>query len=197
MQENVYAVPESSLEISQVPVRQMFYVVSKTKFWVLFIFTFGYYSIYWHFKNWKQFKDYHNEKMMPAMRGIFSIFFTHTLFREVDSELKKRSKEFYWSPGLWATLAVVAVIAARIIDRLYVNDLIGSFAFASVFIFVALNGFSLSKAQLAINESCDDPLGSANRKFTILNWIWITLGGLGSLVVLAGLIIIGLEQGII
>lgn len=197
MQENVYASPESNLETSQVPVRQMFYVVSKTKFWVLFLCTLGYYSIYWHFKNWKQYKDYHKESMMPVMRALFSIFFTHTLFNTVDSELKEKSKVFYWRPALWATLAVVSVIFARIIDRIYVNDLSNDLTFAAIFIFVALNGFSLFNAQLAINESCDDPFGSTKSNFTILNWIWIMLGGLGSLVVLAGLIIIGLEQGTI
>ncbi len=99
MQENVYAVPESILNDSQVvPVRQMFYVVSKTKFLVLFFCTFGMYSLYWHFKNWKQYKDYHKDRIIPALRAIFSIFFTHSLFSEVDGVLKRSEKKFDWDP---------------------------------------------------------------------------------------------------
>ena len=81
MQENVYAVPESNLEILPESPRHMFYVVSKIKFLVLFFATFSLYGVYWNFKNWSLYKNYHNDDIWPIMRAIFSVFFTHSLFR--------------------------------------------------------------------------------------------------------------------
>lgn len=196
MQENVYAVPESSLAEGTQSARQEYYVVASTKFWVLFVCTFGYYSIYWHFKNWKTYKDFHKESMIPVMRAIFAIFFTHTLFNQIDSKVKAKSKEFCWSPDLWATASVLSVIAVRILDRLYGKDIIAEAVFALSIPLVLLNGVALHNAQLAININCDDPSGISNNHFTALNWLWIVLGSLVTLAVIAGIALAVIDPGV-
>ncbi len=196
MQENVYAIPESNIDTLQIPVRQMFYVVSKTKFLVLFFCTFGLFSIYWHFKNWKLYKSYHNENMMPVMRAIFSVFFTHALFSVVDMRIKDLNKEFVWNHSLYATLVVTVVILSNILDRV---SSYSSYEWISILVLplLILHGWLLAKAQAAINICCEDPLGISNNQFTWLNWIWILLGGLFVLTVIFGVVLIVLElQGI-
>lgn len=196
MQENVYAIPESNIDTLQIPVRQMFYVVSKTKFLVLFFCTFGLFSIYWHFKNWKLYKSYHNENMMPVMRAIFSVFFTHALFSVVDMRIKDLNKEFVWNHSLYATFVVTVVILSNILDRV---SSYSSYEWISILVLplLILHGWLLAKVQAAINICCEDPLGISNNQFTWLNWIWILLGGLFVLTVIFGVVLIVLElQGI-
>ncbi len=193
MQENVYAVPESILNDSQVvPVRQMFYVVSKTKFLVLFFCTFGMYSLYWHFKNWKQYKDYHKDRIIPALRAIFSIFFTHSLFSEVDGVLKRSEKKFDWDPTSCASWVVVSAILGNVIDRIAESTGV-TWLVLIVFPLLAVHGLLLLRAQTAINISCDDPLGITNNKFTGLNWFWIVIGFLFVAIMLFGIFLIFIE----
>ena len=57
MNENVYKVPESNLIAGSDQLDGDFYVVGKIKFLVLFFSTFGLYSLYWFYRNWKLYKE--------------------------------------------------------------------------------------------------------------------------------------------
>lgn len=180
MQENIYAAPEADLtSIDEDSVQPAFYVVSPAKFLTLYFFTFSLYGLYWHYKNWKQYKiAYHDDEPMPIMRAIFSIFFTHALFAVIDSRIKDKEKEFTWKPNLWATIGVIALLASRIIDRVTAS---GSFTTAIEFVPIPLMivyGLVLLKAQRAINISCNDPSGKSNSTITLANCAWIFLGSI-------------------
>lgn len=189
MQENIYAAPEADLtNTNEDAVQPAFYIVSPTKFWTLFFFTFSLYGLYWHFKNWKQYKiAYDDNSPMPIMRAIFSIFFTHALFGVIDVRLKDKEKEFSWNPNLWATIGVIALLASRFIDRFTAS---GSFTTAIEFAPIPLMivyGFVLFKAQRAINISCNDPEGRSNSNITFANCVWIFLGTILLMLVLIGI----------
>jgi hypothetical protein len=189
MQENIYAAPEADLTSSdEDAVQAAFYVVSPAKFLTLYFFTFSLYGLYWHYKNWKQYKiAYNDHDPMPIMRAIFSIFFTHALFAVIDSRIRAKEKEFTWKPNLWATIGVIALLTSRIIDRVTAS---GSFTTAIEFAPIPLMivyGLVLLKAQRAINISCNDPYGRSNSNFTLANCVWIFLGSIILALVLIGL----------
>lgn len=178
MQENIYATPESSLDNpEQSPVEHAFYVVSVPKFLTLYFFTFGFYGFYWHYKNWAQYKiAYADKSPMPFWRAVFSLFFTHSLFNTIDTRLMEKGIDFKWNPTVWATIAVVAQLASRIIDRVTADgDMTTPIEYAP-FPLMIVYGLVLLKAQRVINLSCMDPDGNSNRTFTLANCAWIFLG---------------------
>ena len=155
---------------------------------VLYIFTLGFYGFYWHFKNWKQLKiAYDDHEPMPIMRSLFSIFFTHALFNVIDMRIKDKEIDFTWRPNFWATLAVISLIAERIISQLTADDTNVSIIGLLPFLLMLIYGYTLLQAQYAINASCSDPQGKSNSHFTLFNCIWIFLGS-----ILLSLILIGL-----
>lgn len=180
MQENIYAAPEASLEGSETAsMKQAFYIVSVPKFLVLYFLTFGLYGMYWHYKNWAQYKiAYNDDQPMPIMRAIFSIFFTHSLFSIVDMRIKDQGAEFSWNPNLWATVAVIALLVGRIIDRVFADGTFSNPLEYISLVSMVVYGFALYKAQRAINIACNDPDGASNRNITLVNCIWIFLGTL-------------------
>lgn len=191
MEENIYAAPEATLTNTDADsVEPAFYVVSTAKFLTLFFFTFSLYGLYWHFKNWKQYKiAYDDHTPMPIMRSIFSIFFTHALFAAIDTRLRMKEKAFSWKPNLWATIAVIALLASRIIDRLTAS---GSLTTAIEFVpipLMVIYGFALLQAQYAINISCNDPEGKSNSNFTLANCVWIFLGSIFLALIAIGLLL--------
>lgn len=180
MQENIYAAPEASLTTtSEDSVTAAFYVVSPAKFLTLYFLTLGFYGLYWHYRQWKQYKIFYDDSdPMPIMRAIFSIFFTHTLFSVIDMRIKDQQKEFSWKPAVLATVAVISLLVARVIDRVTADGSMSEPIEFVPFPLMILYGFVLLKAQRAANVSCNDPEGASNRNFTLANCVWIFVGAI-------------------
>lgn len=154
---------------------------------MLFVATVGLYAIYWFYKNWSLQKIKTGSSVWPVMRGIFSIFFTHSLFKLIDNGLKEKQIDFRWDPRSMATLYVIATILSNIADRASYKGIGSPFTdILSIAILMAV-GWALYQAQLAINTNCDDPSGEMNARFTWQNYIWIALG-----VIFWGLIFAGI-----
>jgi len=184
---NPYAAPATALpQQTETEARQVLYVVAQRKFLLLMILTLGAYSLYWFYRNWSLLNRVHRI-YWPIPRAIFSIFFTHSLFGEVDSQLRKRGVDHRWSPGLLATIFVVATIASRIFDRVTADDVSPSVLVAS-FLFLVPMIWPLYRAQLAINLSQDDPDGTTNAELTAANILWMVLGGALWALILFGLL---------
>lgn len=177
MIENPYISPSTELVTEESEkVSHRFYVVSSKKFYTLFFATLGSYQVYWFYKNWKQFRIHTRARVLPLMRGIFSIFFTHSLFKEVGDRIDLSGRLFDWQPKTLATMIVLLNIVSGIVDR-FSGKSIGS-PYTDL-LSVALNvpiGMLLHKAQLAINFSCDDPEGRTNDSFSIANYCWLAVG---------------------
>ncbi len=84
-EEDIYTAPKSDLgnELTDGS-KCEFFPTSQRKLVVLFIVTFGAYPVYWFYKNWALYKKNAEKKIMPLLRAIFYIFFTHSLFRIVE-----------------------------------------------------------------------------------------------------------------
>ena len=178
MEENIYRPPSSVVaDMVATAERRHFYVVSPTKYWVLMILTIGLYRLYWFYKHWSNYKAATGESMWPVMRSIFSVFFTHSLFREIETQIGRVRAPHEWNWAAWATLYVVAVIAEGLIERIgriAHIDAGKSLLFSLVALSCALAAGD--RAQRAANAAVGDPEGASNSRFTIANWFWIVLG---------------------
>lgn len=183
MSDLIYSPPEAEVNV---PIEQenQYYVVAKRKFFLLSILTFGLYFVYWFYRNWRLIKERDSDDSWPPMRGLFYIFFTHSLFTDINEAIKTAGKDFQWSRGSVATATVVVTILTIIISRMS-GEGIGSPAtdlISSALIIVL--PIIVYPAQKAINFCCDDVDGSANSSLGLGNWIWIVVGSLFWLMVL-------------
>lgn len=186
MDQNVYAPPAALVMDAPRPAPE-FYVVSRNKFLVLFFITLGVYQLYWFYMHWARYRTYNRQRLWPAARAIFAIFFAHALGGEIDQSLRRRGAAHRWSPGRWATGYVVFQIAGSICDRLSVaeigsptTDVLGLLAMLPV-------AACLMQIQMAANSACGQPEGESNRRFTWANWLWIAVGTVAWTLVLLGL----------
>lgn len=189
--DNLYAPPQAQIQDASAAStgRAPFYVVSTTKVAVLMFATFGLYPFYWFWRHWKMHKTDARLDIWPVARAVFSVFFTHALFREFDHRLTRQRIRMSWSPDSWATLYVVSVIAIRIANRLPDEMVSIPAALAVTMAGIVACTVSLVKAQRAANAACGDPAADANRTFTWANWIWIVLGGLFWLLTFVGMML--------
>lgn len=191
MSDTIYAPPEAEIEVDAADSDQPdYYVVAPTKFLLLAILTLNAYVIYWFYRNWRAIKVRTRADMWPPMRGLFYIFFTHSLFANVNEYLTAKGKSFDWQPSGLATLVVTVTILQNVLDRLAARS-IGSPStdiISTALVFAV--PWLLLKAQRAINFACDDPNGDGNSSLTLANWIWMVLGGLLWLLALFGLYVI-------
>ncbi len=177
MDDNVYKAPEADLIHHTDGINDDdLYVVSIKKFTVLFLSTMGAYSLYWFYKNWKRYNDKHNLGFWPVARAIFAIFFMHQLLNNVDEKLKEKNIEFYWRPGLLATIYVLIAIFDKVTDRLPYMEGITNYLIVLSFLFIGVYYAIFLKSQKAINISQNDTEGDSNSELTLANYIWIVLG---------------------
>ncbi|WP_444996658.1 hypothetical protein [Aliikangiella sp. IMCC44359] len=193
MNDNIYQAPSSEISINSTGDNQ-FYVVSAKKFLILYISTLGAYSIYWFYKHWSQFKNKNNENMWPVMRGIFAIFFTHSLFELFNQTCKEQKTKVSWNPGSLATAYVIITIIDNICNQLSFREVGSPITEILPLLTLPITTWLLYKAQQVANIACEDPTGSSNENYTIANFLWITIGiiiwlltGLGLFAIIYGI----------
>lgn len=186
---NPYAAPATALPEEDPGVaQQLLYVVAPRKFLLLMILTLGAYSLYWFYRNWSLLNR-RDRAYWPIPRAIFSIFFTHSLFAEADSQLRRREAVYEWSHAALATLFVVATIASRVFDRLTADHEDSPVVMVISMLFLLPMVWPLYRAQLAINVSQGDTAGVTNAELTAANIVWMVLGGAVWALVLLGLLV--------
>jgi hypothetical protein len=184
---NPYAAPSSPVDITEEQAPQRFYVVAPIKFLVLFFVTIGMYQIYWVYKHWSQFKKSTRGDQWPVMRAIFAVFFTHSLFVEINHSLNTNKVKYQWNSGVHATFTVIFLVIGNIMDRLSMKEIGSPITDLLSILVVPIIGFFLYRAQCAANHACGDPKGDTNKNFTVANIIWIVIGLIWSAMVALGL----------
>jgi len=176
--ENVYSTPQSELvdQTNEASRSEVFYVVARSKMAVLFFATLGLYSIYWFYRNWKAQKLAHGESMIPVMRAIFAIFFTHSLFSRVEQQLLDNGVRYPWDPILMATVYVMIMIGSAVLNYLSTNYIGSPYTDLATLVVPVAEFAVLYKVQRAINTACGDPDGAGNCHYTPANIIWIVIG---------------------
>jgi hypothetical protein len=179
--ENPYAPPTA--HIAEVPggiamERAPFYIVSPAKAALMMFVTFGVYALYWFWRHWKMHKIDKKLDIWPVPRAVFSIFFAHSLNREIDDRIQRKGLRHDWSPGGWATLYVVAAIGGRILDRLPETVISLNASIGLLIAMLSALTLSVFHAQRAANIACGDPNADSNRRLTVANYVWLALGAL-------------------
>lgn len=71
----------------------VFYPVSLVKLLVLSVVTFGFYTMYWFYRNWLYRKQRDGSSIMPVARGIFNIFWYYPLYKSLVADSVERYQE--------------------------------------------------------------------------------------------------------
>lgn len=171
-----------------------FFVVAPWKFALLFGATIGLYQYYWLYMHWARFRRCTGEPMWPVARAILSVFFAHSLNREIDHRIG-RVELHAWAPGALATLYVVCTIGGALADRLSAREIGSPYTDLAGLVLLLPIGYSLARTQAAANIACGDPQAVGNRRLSWANWIWLVLGAVLWILMLLGLGIMVTEEG--
>jgi hypothetical protein len=180
--EDVYRPPAADEAPPGVSATRDFYVVSRTKFLVLFFATFGAYQSYWFFANWRRYRDRTRQVLYPFWRAVFSPLFAHKLFALIAGRPAAALPQVVaeaaplpaasWNPSAMATLYVILVLASWVVDRLGDNVAID---LASTVLGLG-TAYPLLVAQDAANTASGDPAGASNSRMTTINYVFIVIG---------------------
>ncbi len=188
MDSNPYLAPLSEPAVEIASERsQRYYVVSRAKFYALFIGTLGMYELYWVYKHWAQFKRATKGSEWPVMRALFPVFFIHSLTAEIDHTIRRNELSHKWGPGTLATVIIIVLITSGILDRLSMKSIGSPTTDILSLLFLPLIAYLFYRVQLAANIACDDPTGKTNSSFTAANFVWLGLGFVLWILSLAGL----------
>ncbi|KZN47030.1 hypothetical protein [Pseudoalteromonas luteoviolacea] len=162
--------------ITDEPAKMHFYIVSARKLWTLNLMTFGFYSVYWFYEHWSEYKKSSGEDIWPIARGIFSIFFAHSLFSLFETKHEINCKKKPSRIIHFATVFVLISILGNILGRLADKGIGLPLSAYAMYVTLFVASFCLYKAQTLVNLASSDPSGSANDRFTLLNFVWIFIG---------------------
>lgn len=124
----------------------MFLYISVTRLILLSIASCGLYEAYWIYKNWRFLKERDGLNIRPFWRGVFGVFFCHSLLRTIYSDESTCAIEQpSFSPDGLATGWVILVIVANLISR-------APGAVLSIVSFVIPSYLCLVPVQLYINS---------------------------------------------
>jgi hypothetical protein len=176
MNDNVYAPPKAELSpaadsLAGVP----FYVVSPRKFLILFFATLSMYQVYWMYKNWALYRQATGEKLWPVPRAIYSVFFMHSLFRNVKTH-KQEDAPGEWNNNASAWTIVGLLVVSNVLSRTSSRAIGSPYTdWLSLLVLIPL-AFCFLPVQSQINARCGDPTGSSNDKLTGANIAWCVAG---------------------
>lgn len=172
----------------------VFFPVSEGKLITMYIFSFGIYGVYWFYKNWKLQQVTMDKKIYPVWRAIFSIFFTHSLFRRIDQQASHLEQKHRFNANILATFFVTAIIVSNIIDHLSISSHTqdgisnNTVTIISLFIFF-LSTYPLVRVQSTVNRINNDMLGFLNHKYSPWNYVLIAFGVIFWLLIALGLLL--------
>jgi hypothetical protein len=152
----------------------LFFAVSTRKLAVMFLCTFSLYQYLWLYQNWKLVRQRTGEKLTPALRTFFAVFFCYALFKRIR-EQGMATTGTQLAAGSLATLWTVLALLGNLPEPWF---------FMSFFTLVPL-----LTVQTVVNDinAVAAPGHAPNNTFSPLNWVAIVIGGL-----FIGLVLIGL-----
>jgi hypothetical protein len=154
--------------------------VSEDKLMTLYILSFGLYGVFWFYKNWKYQEHLMDKKIHPVWRGIFSIFFAHSLFKRIDQQASHLEQRHKFKPFPLATFYVATVVGSQVLDRFAMNNdrldgMSNSLVVTSIALFL-LSTYPLLRVQSTTNRINNDMLGYLNYKYSVANYVLMAIG---------------------
>ena len=170
-----------------------FFPVSEGKLITLYILSFGLYGIFWFQQNWKRQQPTMDKKIYPVWRAIFTIFFTHSLFKRIDQQAVHLPQQHKFNANALATFFVAAIVVSNVIDRLSINTDMAQSITNTILLITSLvlflfSAYPLAKVQATVNRINNDMLGYLNHKYSVWNYVLIILGTVSWLMLAMGLL---------
>ncbi|MBO3275725.1 MFS transporter permease [Pseudomonas schmalbachii] len=186
MMENLYKTPEANLVE---PVQQeegAFFVTSLSKMALLYLATFGLYGVFWFYKQWDlQRAAMLPKRIVPAARGLFYVFFTHSLCARINQSLEQNGHPAWNHRGDAWQVVILTILSnglSEVADR-YTG--LSLYSFASL-LFLLSPLYPMLSIQRQVNLASGDPQGERNSGMSGLNMLFIVLGIVLWLLVLLG-----------
>ena len=173
---SAYEPPEAVLTSGQFH-NTPYYSVSIKKLVILYLGTFGVYTIVWFYRHWLHQQRYHQDQTLPLLRGCLYIFFTHSLFSKMAKDLHNRDPKSLFPANLIAT-GFVAMTATRFFDKFFMYEAAYPYLAAFSLLMMLCSLWPLVRAQRVANRLNYDREGMLNKNFTPTNLIGLLLGGI-------------------
>ena len=154
------------------------YVVSVSKFVLLYLLTGGGYIFYWSYRNWTSFRAVGRADIMPAMRAVFWPFFILELFDKIQKSLDISGRSYRWYSEARALLIMLLVMIAILLSLFFDRPSDTGFVLVADAVLVVAGVFLFIGAQRAINVLGDDPQGRSNHAFSSANLLCTLAGGM-------------------
>jgi len=172
----------------------LFFPVSEDKLMTLYILSFGLYGVYWFYKNWKCQEQLMDKKIYPLWRAIFSIFFTHALFKRIEQQASHLEQRHQFKAGALATFFVFTIVASNVVDRLAIStgmlaNISDNFIVITSLALFLLSTYPLLKVQSTVNRINNDMLGYLNHRYSVANYILMAIGAALWLLIALGLLL--------
>ena len=94
---------------------EYFYVPTK-KLVILCVLSFGFYELYWFYKNWKAVKTQEEKKLSPFWRAVLSVFFCYSLFKRMILSATQKGYTTKKSAGMLAVVYIVFTVLYELPD---------------------------------------------------------------------------------
>lgn len=143
-----------------------FFTVSVLKLVVLSVCTFGFYEVYWFYRNWQLIKVREQSDISPAPRAIFSVFYCYQCFARIRDFDTPKSAKSRLAAGPLAAGWIIVTILHKLPEPYWVISL-----FAVAFVVPVQARANQVNAATCSNY---DP----NSRFTAWNWVAVFIGSL-------------------
>ncbi len=71
--------------------KPLFLYISVTRLILMSVASIGFYEAYWIYKNWKYINEREGRGLWPFWRGIFGVFFCHSLLKKIKEDQDARA----------------------------------------------------------------------------------------------------------
>ena len=152
------------------------YVVSVTKFVVLYLLTGGGYIVYWSYRNWATYKERVGADIFPLVRAVLWPFFILELFDKIQNGLDLAGKPCRWHPEPRALLIMLMVMISTLFAMFFDDPQDAGVVFIANAVLITVSVFLFVGSQRAINLLANDRLGGSNCNFNVGNVFWALAG---------------------
>ncbi|HKE88283.1 MAG TPA: hypothetical protein VKB50_31215 [Vicinamibacterales bacterium] len=157
--------------------------------------TFTLYEIYWFYKNWKRIAERERITISPQARGLFAVFYCYQCFARIRdygvSSTDTLSLQVFWNesqetPVIAGRKLAAVPLAIGWIVTTVVSGIPAPYSLISLFAFLFL--VPVQKHANRVNAIAA-PTHDRNARLRGWNWFGIVLGGLFTLIGIAGTIL--------
>ena len=157
----------------------LFFPVTPVKFCVMSVCTFGFYQLFWAYKNWSLYQDQVDGHIMPWARAIFAGIWNFPLFSRVHDKAVEHEIPVAWNPVVLGVAVLLLSICSRLPHAISALVFLTFLAYLPVVV-------TIERLNQQQEPSVRQPL---NGHFSGWNIAAIIVGGLFLLLALLGLIV--------